>query len=315
MKRRAVGAVFVASSLLAGYHPSAKPVPVTHVAARVQTATTTTVAAPSTTVAPTTTTTLAPPPDFSGTTSADAVTTAKAVAAAEYATLDPATPLDVVHNAGWALELGYRRIGALDPSFEAAVSAALPDDLRQPLALNVAATRELLSLGHSHATAPPAAWHIAPVAGADELLGYYHQASAATGVPWEVLAAIHLVETKLGRVVGDSSAGAQGPMQFLPATWAAYGNGGDIHSNRDAIMGAARYLAANGAPVRLDDALHHYNPTPKYVNAVKDYAQRLSLNPNAYRGYHEWQVIFRTATGNLLLPEGWPAVPATPLAL
>jgi hypothetical protein len=51
------------------------------------------------------------------------------------------------------------------------------------------------------------------------------------------------------------------------------------------------------------------------VNAVKDYAQRIQLNGNAYRGYHEWQVIFRTATGNLLLPEGWPSVAATPLNL
>jgi hypothetical protein len=246
--------------------------------------------------------------------SADPVAAANAIAAAEHATLDPATTPDVVHSAGYALQLGYRRIGALDPAFEAAVSAALPDDVKPALALNVAATRELLSLGKSHAAAPPAAWHIAVVAGTDELLGYYKEASAATGVPWEVLASIHLVETKLGRVVGDSSAGAQGPMQFLPSTWARYGQG-DIHSNRDAIMGAARYLAANGAPARLDDALHHYNPTSKYVNAVKDYAQRKQLNANAYRGYHEWQVIFRTATGNLLLPEGWPSVPATPLAL
>ena len=141
------------------------------------------------------------------------------------------------------------------------------------------------------------------------MLGYYHEAASATGVPWEVLAAIHLVETKLGRVVGDSSAGAQGPMQFLPSTWARYGTG-DIHSNHDAILGAANYLKANGAPERLDDALYHYNPTSKYVNAVKAYAQRMMANPNAYRGYHEWQVIYRTTSGALLLPEGWPTMPA-----
>jgi membrane-bound lytic murein transglycosylase B len=209
--------------------------------------------------------------------------------------------------------MAYRRIASLDVSVEQAVTAALPADLRPPLALNVAAVRELLSLGKVHSATPPAAWHIAAVAPADELLGYYHQASAATGVPWEVLAAIHLVETKLGRVVGDSSAGAQGPMQFMPATWARYGSG-DIHSNRDSILAAARYLKANGAPERLDDALHHYNPTSKYVNAVKAYAQRMMANPNAYRGYHEWQVLFRTQTGTLLLPEGWPAVPAQPVA-
>ncbi|MEY2425034.1 MAG: hypothetical protein QOI61_606 [Actinomycetota bacterium] len=270
----------------------------------------------STTTAPTTTTTttLPPPPDFSGTMSGDATAAAAAITAAERATLEPATPQDVVHAAGHALQLGYRRIAALDPSVEQAVAARLPDDLKPALALNVGAMRELLSLGKSHAAAPPAAWKIVAVAPTDELLAYYREASAATAVPWEILAAIHLVETKLGRVVGDSSAGAQGPMQFMPRTWAAYGQG-NIYSNRDAIISAARYLKANGAPERLDDALHHYNPTSKYVNAVKAYAQRMQVNPNAYRGYHEWQVLYRTATGNLLLPEGWPAVPAVPLAL
>ena len=267
-----------------------------------------------TTIPPTPSTTVPPPPDFSATTSDNPTAVASALTAAEHATLDPATTPDVVHAAGFALQLGYRRIAAFDPSFEQAIAAALPDDIKPALALNVAAVRELLTLGKSHASAPPAAWHIVPVAPTDELLGYYREASAATRVPWEVLAAIHLVETKLGRVVGDSSAGAQGPMQFMPRTWAAYGQG-DIHSNRDSIMGAARYLAANGAPERLDDALHHYNPTSKYVNAVKAYAQRIQLNGNSYRGYHEWQVIFRTSTGNLLLPEGWPAVAATPLNL
>ena len=262
----------------------------------------------------TTTTTLPPPPDFSATMSGDSTAAAAAIAAAERATLDPATPPDVLHAAGNALQMGYRRIAASDPAVEAAVTAALPEDLRVPLARNVAAMRELLSLGKSSAVAPPAAWKIVPVAPVDELLGYYKKASAATNVPWEVLAAIHLVETKLGRVVGDSSAGAQGPMQFMPRTWAAYGQG-DIYSNHDSIMSAAGYLKANGAPERMDDALYRYNPTSKYVNAIKHYATRLTIDPNSYRGYHQWQVIYRTKTGNLLLPEGWPQNPAIPLNL
>ena len=45
-------------------------------------------------------------------------------------------------------------------------------------------------------------------------------------------------------------AGAQGPMAVLiPATWRAYGMGGDVRDPRDAIMGAADYLRASGAPV------------------------------------------------------------------
>jgi membrane-bound lytic murein transglycosylase B len=55
-------------------------------------------------------------------------------------------------------------------------------------------------------------------------------------------------ESKFGRVVSASSAGAQGPMQFIPSTWAAYGLGGDVHDPHDAILGAANYVHASGAP-------------------------------------------------------------------
>jgi hypothetical protein len=66
-------------------------------------------------------------------------------------------------------------------------------------------------------------------------------------VRWFYLAAINFVETDFGRVAGPSSAGAQGPMQFLPATWAIYGHG-DIHRASDAIVAAARFLAAITLP-------------------------------------------------------------------
>ena len=58
--------------------------------------------------------------------------------------------------------------------------------------------------------------------------------------------AINLAETRMGRIVGVSSAGAVGPMQFLPATWESccVGDPTDAH---DAILGAATYLAANDA--------------------------------------------------------------------
>ncbi len=36
-------------------------------------------------------------------------------------------------------------------------------------------------------------------------------------MPWYYLAAINLIETRMGRIDGLSTAGAQGPMQFLPA--------------------------------------------------------------------------------------------------
>ena len=77
------------------------------------------------------------------------------------------------------------------------------------------------------------------------LLDAYRAAEAEFGIPWKYLAAINLVETGIGRIRGTSIAGAQGPMQFMPATWEAYGGGGDINDTHDAIRGAARYLAAN----------------------------------------------------------------------
>ena len=64
-------------------------------------------------------------------------------------------------------------------------------------------------------------------------------------------------------------------MQFMPATWRAYGLGGDVHDPHDAILGAANYLHANGAPARRRGALYHYNPSPLYVDAVLRYARRM----------------------------------------
>ena len=68
-----------------------------------------------------------------------------------------------------------------------------------------------------------------------------------------MLAGIHLVETRMGRLRGTSPAGAKGPMQFIPETWARFGQG-DIESNRDAIRAAARHLVAHGAPDRMRKA-------------------------------------------------------------
>lgn len=259
-----------------------------------------------TTVAPTTTTTALR--TFGNTTAAD-------LAAAEYATLDPATSPTDLASAALALQLGYRRIAAADPSVEAAMAAAMPDDItRNALRYNVYAARHLIALtGTSTAKdAPPAAWNIVAPAPTAELEGYYKEASAATGVPWPILASVHLVETRMGRIRGESSAGAQGPMQFLPSTWAAYGQG-DINSNRDAIFAAARYLKANGAPERMDDAIFRYNHSRHYVEAIKAYAGRIGEDTRSFRAYHEWSVLYRTKTGTLLLPIGWPGVPAVPV--
>lgn len=113
-----------------------------------------------------------------------------------------------------------------------------------------------------------------------------YQAAAPTcpGLSWTVLAAIGQVESGHGRNAGVSTAGARGPMQFLPATFAAYavdGSGDGVRSiddPADAIFTAARYLCANGAgagPDGLRRALFAYNRADWYVRLVLDLAGQI----------------------------------------
>src|SRR5207302_4252973 len=109
---------------------------------------------------------------------------------------------------------------------------------------------------------------VAPPPAAAKLVRWYRGAQARFGVRWQLLAAVNFVESAFGKVRNTSTAGAQGPMQFLPATWRAYGLGGNVHDPHDAILGAANYLAANHAATRERDALYHYNHSALYVDAV-----------------------------------------------
>ena len=110
-----------------------------------------------------------------------------------------------------------------------------------------------------------------------DLLPIYRAAAATCdGMEWTLLAAIHKVETGFGRGGAVSSAGAQGPMQFMPATWTAYATDGDgdgvarINDVEDAIFSAASLLCANGAgdPSRLAAAVFSYNHSESYVAEV-----------------------------------------------
>lgn len=136
---------------------------------------------------------------------------------------------------------------------------------------------------------------------ADVLRGYFESAERRFGVEWEVLAAVMLIETRMGRVISRSSAGAQGPMQFLPSTWDAYGMGGDVQDEADAVIGAANYLAASGAPADYREALYHYNPVDEYVTAVMQYAKVMRRDPEAFYAYYNWQVFVRTTKGDVRL--------------
>jgi len=102
------------------------------------------------------------------------------------------------------------------------------------------------------------------------------------GMSWTVLAAIGQIESGDGSNMGPSTAGALGPMQFLPSTWAewgitAFGETGppDIMDPFDAVPSAARLLCAAGAGTSagLSGAIFAYNHATWYVNEVLALAQ------------------------------------------
>jgi hypothetical protein len=178
-----------------------------------------------------------------------------------------------------------------------ATIGALPPGLR-PAALDIAEAGASLRAGLGRITfdGPITMRTRAPLP-PDDLLAIYRKAGRRFGVPWNLLAAINFVETKFGRVVSSSWAGAQGPMQFIPSTWAAYGMGGDIHDTHDAILGAANYLRANGAPEHTYGAVFAYNPVRWYVDAILRYARRMRRDPDAFYAFYNWQVFVRLRSG------------------
>lgn len=201
-------------------------------------------------------------------------------------------------------QLAYRAL-ASHPDWVASVVDRVPTEVRSAVQANVDAGADLAALtqGGPAATTLPD-WQVLKPLATSTLRSAYDEAEAATGIPWAYLAAVHFVETRMGRIHGNSSAGAQGPMQFIPTTWAEYGKG-DITSDHDAIQAAARLLAARGGPDDMDRALRGYNNDERYVRAVKAYAGILLADARAYDGYHAWQVFFATDTGTFLLPEGF----------
>jgi membrane-bound lytic murein transglycosylase B len=199
-------------------------------------------------------------------------------------------PRDVVLYALYEQRL-YRLL-AREAKLADATLPVLPANLQAASRDLLAAHRELYRL------TPPlparAAIKVGPAAPASSLRAYYREAQRRFGVPWDVLASVNFVESKFGKLRNASAAGAQGPMQFMPATWTRYGMGGNVHDVHDAILGAANYLHASGAPRSMKRALHAYNPSPAYVDAVLRYARRM---PSMFYDLYNWQVFLKTPHG------------------
>jgi membrane-bound lytic murein transglycosylase B len=229
----------------------------------------------------------------------------------EQALRDRSTAEDALSTAARRQQAAYRAIGR-HPEWDAVTRPRIPPSLLDVYDRNVDARRQLTAITPVRDTLP--AWRVEPPAPADELLSYYHQAESESGVGWNYLAAINLIETHFGSVQGASTAGAQGPMQFLPATFAAYGQGGDIHSPRDSILAAGRYLAANGFANDRDHAIYRYNHANQYVRAVNQYAALIAADPAAFAGYYRWDVYLFTTAGDVLLPIGYAATSPIPAA-
>lgn len=104
------------------------------------------------------------------------------------------------------------------------------------------------------------------------LIPVYEAAGRKYDIPWTVLAAIHKQETDFGTSGYDvSSAGAIGPMQFMPSTFAIFGvaapghQTADIHNVDDAIYSAAHMLHVEGFQSNPYDAIYAYNHSSTYV--------------------------------------------------
>ncbi|MEW5808858.1 MAG: lytic transglycosylase domain-containing protein [Actinomycetota bacterium] len=232
------------------------------------------------------------------------------VVADERALRDPMASEALVTAAARRQQAAYR-ILARHPEWDATARPRVPAELRSAYDRNIDARRQLEAMARPRATLP--AWRIVAPRPMGELMGYYREAQAAFGVGWSVLAAINFVETAFGRVAGVSTAGAQGPMQFMPATFAAYGAGGDIHDPRDAIMAAGRYLAANGFARDRDHALYRYNNSWQYVRAVNAYATVIADDAAGLRGYFRWAVYINTTAGDVVLPDDYSATEPIPV--
>jgi len=213
------------------------------------------------------------------------------------AAIDQARARLALDQAGYALRDAVRQEQELvydlsgQPTLAAAALPLLGASRSRELADVGQALRALWTMAGIDPGTPVHPRHGRTYAGAEPvsaLLGYYRAAAARTGIDWTYLAAINFVESDFGRNDGPSSAGALGPMQFLPATFREYGGSGDIMSPRDSIQAAALLLSRNGAPADYDRAILDYNHSHEYVTAVKGYAAAMQSDPLWLTRFYYW---------------------------
>lgn len=133
---------------------------------------------------------------------------------AENAIRDPATQPSDLPMLGRVQQAAYRKLVERSDWRQQAIDL-LPENLRPIAQANTEAGAELRALTKPVEKLP--SWNIVEPPPLEELRTAYKEAEAEFGVGWVYLASIHLVESRMGRIRGTSSAGAQGPMQFLPA--------------------------------------------------------------------------------------------------
>ncbi|PVG81727.1 lytic transglycosylase [Nocardioides gansuensis] len=244
-----------------------------------------------------------------------AAETARFIIAAQRVIHDSESSGELVAAAGHTEQLAYQELSGR-PAWDAKVLARVPAALRRVVRDNVAALRAFRSMhptAHSELADELPVWRVVEPIARRSLRAMYGEAERRYGIDWEYLAAINMVETTFGRIRGTSVAGAQGPMQFIPGTWDMYGEGGDVHDPRDAIMAAARLLRANGFARDKAAALYRYNNSTAYVKGVTLHAEIMRSRPRAFRGYHQWQVYYLTRRGSVWLPTGYASTRPMPV--
>ena len=129
-----------------------------------------------------------------------------------------------------------------------------------------------------------------PLASGDvpaEVWALYEEAGGRFGVQPALIAGVAKVECDHNRnpaCGAPNSAGAVGPMQFLPSTfeawaWASGSAAPSPLDPRDAVFGATAKLAADGAVADPEAALFSYNHSRAYVATVEAWALAYGWSP------------------------------------